>query len=166
MGKDTDGVASVGFDHDALERLEADVLAQEMHPAHRSVQYMGNLPALCFPRCSWHLEEDTKKPRPLTILAACPFPLPDHDERLSRPILGPARINGFFPLQLTSDTDRRVLTLLSSLPSIMPGWLLSGNLSTEPWTRPLTVYGLDSNFDQRSCQRYMMRDRSSFDMKP
>ena len=38
----------VGFDHDALERLEVGVLAQEVHPAHRSVQGMVHLPILCF----------------------------------------------------------------------------------------------------------------------
>jgi hypothetical protein len=34
----------MGFDHDALERVEAGDLAQEVHPAHRSVQGMGLSP--------------------------------------------------------------------------------------------------------------------------
>ena len=73
--QDADGVSVVGFDHDVLERLEVGVLAQEVHPAHRSVQGMVHLPILCFSRGSWYREQGTKERRPPPILAASPFPL-------------------------------------------------------------------------------------------
>jgi hypothetical protein len=74
-GQDAAGVAPEGFDHVVLERLEVGVLAQVVHPAHRSVQGMVHLPILCFPCFSWHAEQGINE-RPPPILAASPFPLP------------------------------------------------------------------------------------------
>jgi hypothetical protein len=50
VGQDADGVALVRFDNDVLERHEVDVLAKEVHPAHRSVHDTVHLPARCFLR--------------------------------------------------------------------------------------------------------------------
>ena len=66
----------VGFDHDALERLEVGVLAQEVHPAHRSVQGMVHLPIWCFSCGSRYRELGTKERRSPSILAAPLFPVP------------------------------------------------------------------------------------------
>ena len=64
-----------GFDHDVLERLEVGVLAQEVHPAHRSVQGMVHLPIWCFSRSTWHVKQGVEE-RPPPILAASAFPVP------------------------------------------------------------------------------------------
>jgi hypothetical protein len=58
VGQDADRVPLVSFDHDPLERLEVGVLAEEVHPAARSVQDMVYQPAGCFSRCSWHGQKD------------------------------------------------------------------------------------------------------------
>jgi hypothetical protein len=51
------------------ERLEAGVLAQEVHPAHRSVQGMVHLLILCFPRGPRYREQATAERRPPSLLA-------------------------------------------------------------------------------------------------
>ena len=48
------GCRSRTSDHNALERLEIDVLTEHMHPPARSVQEVINEPSRCYPRCSWH----------------------------------------------------------------------------------------------------------------
>jgi hypothetical protein len=58
-----------------LERLEIGVLAQQVHPAHRSVRGMVYLPVWCFSCSSWHVEQGIKG-RPPPILAAVPFRFP------------------------------------------------------------------------------------------
>ena len=63
----------VGFDQDPLERLEVGVLAEEVHPADRSVQDVVDQPAGCVSRGSWHEAEDTEEEWLSSILAASPL---------------------------------------------------------------------------------------------
>ena len=54
----------VRLDHDALERLEVGVSAEEPHPADRAFQNMIDLPAWCFASCSGHGLEGSPARRP------------------------------------------------------------------------------------------------------
>jgi hypothetical protein len=74
-GRDGDETVSEGFDHVVFERLGVCVLAQAVHPAHRSVQGMVHPPIWCFSCFSCHVEQGIEE-RPPPILFASPFPIP------------------------------------------------------------------------------------------
>ena len=54
LRQDADGLPLVCLNHDALVRLEIDVLAKLMYPPARSVQDVISEPSRCYPRCFWH----------------------------------------------------------------------------------------------------------------
>jgi hypothetical protein len=74
--QDADAVSVMGYDHGALERLEVGVLAQEVHPAHRSVRGIVHLPILCF-SCGAN-EGNTRRSRRVAGVSIRASPLRSH----------------------------------------------------------------------------------------
>ena len=100
-------MAVVGFDHDALERLEVGVLAQEVHPAHRSVQGMVHLPIWCF-SCGSRSGAGHQRAARRPILAASPFPHPGHVSALLGRSFGGGGAGTFSAPCLYRDGDPKV----------------------------------------------------------